>query len=291
MRLYGKFLIEIINDKEAGDALLEKARTIMNVNTNKKTGNFQSGDDYTNDAIPTVHVSGDSEKFGVITGINLAAASLFGYNKTELINRKVNVLMPQIYSKFHDDFISNYLNNNESYLISKQKERLVFGKNKSNYIFPVYLSLRAVPSMLSGTKFIATFRVEKNFKNAAYILTNPDGYIDSLSSSCINLLKIDLKMVMQKKSRIQDFIPGIIENQDSVFNTKNANKVSAKINFNFPKDSEYLGDNNELMAQLNCFLYELRFESVNQNAGMQYRFEKLLDQSVADKVSNIDKKA
>jgi len=95
MRLYGKFLIEIINDKEAGDGLLEKARTIMNVNTNKKTGNFGgAGDDYTNDAIPTVHVSGDTEKFGVITGINLAAASLFGYNKTELINRKVNVLMP-----------------------------------------------------------------------------------------------------------------------------------------------------------------------------------------------------
>lgn len=111
--------------------------------------------------------------------------------------------MPQIYAKFHDQFIDSYLNNGaEGGIINKNKERLVFGKNKSNYIFPVYLSLRAVPTVLQGVQFIANFRVEKNFKNAAYILVNPEGSIDSISSSCINLLKIDLKLIMQKKSNI-----------------------------------------------------------------------------------------
>jgi len=52
-----------------------------------------------------------------------------------------------------------------------------------------------------------------------------------------------------------------------------------------------LQDTNEMTTQLNCFLYDLRFESINLNAGMQYRFEKILDQQVADKASNIDKKA
>ena len=89
MRLYGKFLIEIINDKEGGEELLERARNIMNINTNKKAINMMNmtaNDDYANDATSTIFMSGEQDKFSIITGINLAAASLFGYNKTELIS-------------------------------------------------------------------------------------------------------------------------------------------------------------------------------------------------------------
>mmetsp|Transcript_18943 Transcript_18943/g.16338 ORF Transcript_18943/g.16338 Transcript_18943/m.16338 type:complete len:244 (+) Transcript_18943:1339-2070(+) len=88
IRLYGKFVIEILNDKETGEALLEKARTITNGNNNNKmVSMMNTGDDFSSESTPTVWVSGDQEKFGTITNINLAAASLFGYNKTELINR------------------------------------------------------------------------------------------------------------------------------------------------------------------------------------------------------------
>ena len=87
MRAYGKFLIEIINDKEGGEELLEKARNILNINTNKKAINIITlNDDYANDTTSTIFMSGEQEKFTVITGINLVAASLFGYNKTELIS-------------------------------------------------------------------------------------------------------------------------------------------------------------------------------------------------------------
>ena len=41
--------------------------------------------------------------------MNLSASNLFGFSKSELINRKINLLMPSIHSKFHDSFIENYI--------------------------------------------------------------------------------------------------------------------------------------------------------------------------------------
>ena len=94
MRIYGKFLIEIINDTESGEELLERARNIININTNKKAVNMLNvavNDDYANDATPTIFVSGEQDKFSIITGLNLATASMFGYNKTELISNSTSI--------------------------------------------------------------------------------------------------------------------------------------------------------------------------------------------------------
>ena len=80
-----------------------------------------SNDDNTVEMIPMIWISGESDKLGVITGINLSAASLFGYNKTELLNRKVSVLMPQLYSRHHESFLEDYIYNGESTPIVKNQ--------------------------------------------------------------------------------------------------------------------------------------------------------------------------
>lgn len=281
MRMYGKFLIEIINDKETGEELLEQARNLMNANNKRAMNmlNINSNDDFLNDSTPTIVISGEQEKFAVITGINLSAASLFGYNKTELTNRKLNVLMPQAYAKFHDAFIENYISNNENKSGLTSKERMVFGKHKSNYIFPFYITIKAVPSVLQGIQFISTLRVEKNLKNAGYVLTLPDGSIDAISSSCINLLKIDLKMITQKKSNITDFIPNILKDRKTLFSHGGGTKNHAVITFKYPKDSDYVIASTDSSVQLNCYLTDLVFLSGQENAGMQFRFEKAVDRT------------
>ena len=48
------------------------------------------------ESVPTVTLSAESDKLGIITSISLGASSLFGYNKNELINRKVNTIMPEM---------------------------------------------------------------------------------------------------------------------------------------------------------------------------------------------------
>lgn len=41
-----------------------------------------------------IYSSVEEDNLGVIQSVNLACASMFGYNKTELVNRKINILMP-----------------------------------------------------------------------------------------------------------------------------------------------------------------------------------------------------
>jgi len=237
-----------------------------------------SMEETSNEATPTIWVSGEQDKSGIITGINLAAASLFGYNKTELLNRKVNVLMPQVFAKYHDSFIENYLNTGESVMVGKNKEKLVFGKNKSNYIFPVYLSIKSATSIIQGIQFIATFRVEKNFKSAAYVLTTPDGTIDGLSSSCINILKIDSKAITVKRANIQDYIPNIIRERGTQFSSANsAGKATATFKYNYPKDSEYVNENEDTTVQLTCNLYELSYLSGRESGGFHLKFERTIE--------------
>lgn len=72
--------------------------------------------------------------------LNLAVVSLFGFHKSEILNRNVKILMPMLYSIHHDNFIENYVNNKDSKLFNK--ERLVFGKNKSGYALPLYLMIK-----------------------------------------------------------------------------------------------------------------------------------------------------
>lgn len=50
--------------------------------------------------------------------------------------------MPPIYSKHHDSFIENFVNNLETK--NKIVERLVMAKNKMNYLVPIYLQIKVL---------------------------------------------------------------------------------------------------------------------------------------------------
>ncbi len=101
---------------------------------------------------------------------------------------------------------------------------------------------------MQGTQFAGTLRIEKNFKNIAYILATSDGLIDGISScnknkrklyfynennflACISLLRLDLKVVTQKKNNMNDIIPNIMNEKDNYMVKGGANLL-----FKFLKD-------------------------------------------------------
>lgn len=58
-----------------------------------------------------------SDTKGIITAVNKAGCDLFGWQHDELIGQSVNVLMPEMYSSLHDNFIENYLKTGNKKLI------------------------------------------------------------------------------------------------------------------------------------------------------------------------------
>lgn len=122
MRLYGQFNIKILNDYDAGEELLRRAKVLLSKYTQHINLPAINDDDDQEDVTPWVVISTGGDKMGDISQINLAAASLFSYSRTELINRKINVMMPNLYSKYHDKFIENYLERNTSDIIGTKKQ-------------------------------------------------------------------------------------------------------------------------------------------------------------------------
>ena len=258
MRFFGKFLIEIMNDMEAGDHYLETARNQLNINNKKSIGlsNYTGTEDITESSTPTVLMSGEPEKLGIITGVNLACSSIFGYSKSELINRNVNILLPQVYAKHWDQFLENFLSTGD--LKYMNKERSIFGRYKNNYIFPIFMNIKPIQNSYQMLNFVATFRREKYFKNQAYLLVNPDKSVDSVSAACIGMMKCDSKMIMKQES-VEELFSDIFERKD-----KYMSKTGAITEFWYPYGSDYVDKDEPKFTTLNVIVSDIRFQSVDK---------------------------
>ncbi|HMR87940.1 MAG TPA: PAS domain-containing sensor histidine kinase [Saprospiraceae bacterium] len=79
---------------------------------------------------------------GTIEEVNIAACRQFGYEKSELIGNKVNMLMQAEQSAHHDKYINNYQETRTAKIIGIGRE--VVGKRKDGEIFPFWLSVNEV---------------------------------------------------------------------------------------------------------------------------------------------------
>lgn len=79
----------------------------------------------------------------------MSVCRFFGYSKKDdLINHDMEVLMPKIYARYHKKFLEQAIQKPPDLL--SNKERQVFGKHFSGFVFPLWLSVKNLPSFLSG---------------------------------------------------------------------------------------------------------------------------------------------
>src|SRR5690606_1754528 len=79
---------------------------------------------------------------GVMEMINPSACKLFGYEPSEVLGRKINMLMPEPDRSLHDNYMHHYHETGEKRIIGIGRE--VSGLKKDGTIFPLYLSISEV---------------------------------------------------------------------------------------------------------------------------------------------------
>lgn len=108
MMIYSRYLVDILYDKESAEEVLERLKNFYSVNMDrgKITNNIN---DFPNESTALISISAEDMTFARIIGLNMSASKMFGYSKSELLNRRVNILMPNIFAQQHDFFLETYL--------------------------------------------------------------------------------------------------------------------------------------------------------------------------------------
>ena len=80
---------------------------------------------------------------GIIQSFNEGAEKLFGFTSSEITGQNVNQLMPEPYSKEHDNYIRRYSDTGNSNIVGGQPKELI-GKNKNGSTFPIEITLKEI---------------------------------------------------------------------------------------------------------------------------------------------------
>ena len=128
---------------------------------------------------------------------NVSAAKLFGFAQQDLEKYNIDKLMPEVYQKHHSKIVEKAINSEPSSL--NTKERFVFGKHRSGYVFPAVIQIRTMQTLKSGFQFVAMFKVDKKLlgSNTGYLLISREKKIQAVTSNIQNILNIDNKKILK----------------------------------------------------------------------------------------------
>ena len=207
-QLYYKFLKEILWDHKKADDVLKKINEEHNVQSynrviDENKNLFDKIDNLeTQDYLIFIN-SNEKGKTNIIQFSN-SLSDLIGYQKSELINKPIETLMPSLLAKRNsqiiEEYIKDYSNQKNTERDSFQREdkmkQFTLMKNKMGYLIPFNVRYILYDNNDFSNNFLIKVKLElKDVKSlyAYYLLTRPDFSLESISSSSLHLgLSMDL---------------------------------------------------------------------------------------------------
>jgi len=79
------------------------------------------------------------DKKGIIKSFNQSAVKIFGYQKEEVIDKNIKMLMPNPYQEEHDKYLTNYQETSDKKIIGIGRE--ILAQRKNGDVFPMELGV------------------------------------------------------------------------------------------------------------------------------------------------------
>ncbi len=143
-------------------------------------------------------------KKGIVQQVNEAACSIFGYAKEEVLNKNINLLMPEPYRSRHDGFIDNYLTTGNAKIIGIGRE--VPGLRKNGEEFPLWLGISKI--IIDGEiLFVGIVRDKTEQKR-----------IDDMRNSIISIVSHELRTPLTAvQGAIKMLLSGVLSSSSSEY--------------------------------------------------------------------------
>ena len=212
MRTYGRFLIDIQNDAVEGYDLLQKARKLLSKKIYYQIARKNSFDAGV-DQYPYVEVIGNGNDMGKIKNANLLFTILVGVNRDEIIDKKINNFMPDLFAQYHDTFFKNYNSRDEDVDIKYlDNDNELFVKSRSGYIIPVILRVTRLRTEEASNQVIfgAWLRNEFLKKSYVYFICQPDGTIMDMTATAVTVLNLNINQIKKSRMNIDSIVPGAL---------------------------------------------------------------------------------
>ena len=201
-QLYSRFLREILWAKNKSEEIQKKINEEHQIQGFKKLveenpqfdnfGNILENQDY------VIFVNSNDKGKCTISQLSNSLIYLIGYQKQEIINKPLEILMPSIFIEGHSKKVEDFIKtmhyqkvlDNDSFRGIEKKGSFILVKNKMGYLIP----FNAKYTIYDDNDFSNSFLIKAQLDfcdiksmYAYYILTNPDFSVESISSSAIHL--------------------------------------------------------------------------------------------------------
>ena len=118
------------------------------------------------------------EERGRIRKITLAISEFFGYSKEDMVGFNINLFMPSLFGKCHAKFLSNFIDKGRIKLL-KERTRVVFGKNKKKFIFPINIKLKT--EHLQHDQFGASALISRIDTSSEFLIAGVHARLEEIS--------------------------------------------------------------------------------------------------------------
>ncbi|KAJ3218705.1 hypothetical protein HDU81_000467, partial [Chytriomyces hyalinus] len=227
-RLYGKFLIDVLNDKKNGQDLLDHADELVDEaerdavsdedDSDDSSGYDSDGDERRDSKTANkcqnlfsgdnclITISGEKNNLGAILSINDKACKQFGYKKSECIGKNINVIIPSPFAEAHDAYLVKYLETGIAKVMEKSRE--VLGLHKDGYLMRLMLCVKHIVQPNGKQTFIGAIQPTKNSSTNGFMIIDPNDYkVKHVSLNVANVFNY----VPEKNGKdvfLLDWIPG-----------------------------------------------------------------------------------
>lgn len=100
-------------------------------------------------------VAADLKNFGKIIDVNNSIGSLLNFNRNDILNQDLGIILPNIINSVHNHLMMNIYEDEERY---SQIEKTTFAVDKSGFLVQINLIAKVSPLISKGVHMVMIFK-------------------------------------------------------------------------------------------------------------------------------------
>lgn len=236
IQIYYDYLSNILNDTEKSKFYKNMLKDIELAKQNYDDMNLINGDMNalsSSDEYQYIRLSAQPHKLGIIENISLGVCNVLGYSRDELVGKDVEIIQPDIFHLHHKKLLRKKISKVNQFKLDEEekfnmtgkcrkykpefKDLYTFGKTKSRYLMPLFLSISYIPNAEEEESFFVSKVSYSDFINKQnrqlYIIVGKNFLIQNFTANCMPILELNINSI---NNPIFDIFKFIKEFSDSL---------------------------------------------------------------------------